>query len=178
MADTRINFDQFVTANVDGLLRTAYLIAGDETEAEDLVQESLMKLARRWPRARTLDQPLAYTRRILINLAIDGSRARARRLTELDPGSQSTANNRRDENSTDDLATLHTRAELVDALGALPARQRAALVLRCFLDLSEAQAADALGCSEGTVKSSTSRGLARLRHVLQPEPLRKGTSHE
>jgi RNA polymerase sigma factor (sigma-70 family) len=71
----------------------------------------------------------------------------------------------------DPLSALDTRAELLQVLGQLPARQRAVLVLRYFNDLTEAQVAEVLGCSPGTVKSSASRGLARLREALQPVPL-------
>jgi RNA polymerase sigma-70 factor (sigma-E family) len=159
------DFDEFVAANVDDLLQTAYLIVWDEAEAEDLVQECLMKVARRWPRVRRMEHPRAYARRILVNRALDGARGRARRRTELEPMVQASAT------AVDPLAMIDTRAELLDALGRLPARQRAVLVLRYFNDLTEAQVADVLGCSPGTVKSSSSRGLARLREVLQPVPL-------
>ena len=162
MAPTDADFDEFVAAHVNDLLRTAYLIAWDEVEAEDLVQECLFKVARRWPRVRSMDNPRAYARRILINLATDGARGRARRRIELEPLS---ANG--DKRSVDPLAALDSRAELVQALGQLPPRQRAALVLRYFDDLTEAQAAEVLGCSPGTVKSNASRGLARLREVFE-----------
>src|SRR5690348_17833462 len=79
-------FDQFVAAHVDDLLRTAYLIVWDEGEAEDLVQECLLKVARRWPRVRRMEQPKAYARRIVVNLALDDARRRARRRHELEPG--------------------------------------------------------------------------------------------
>ena len=79
------DFDQFVAAHVDDLLRTAYLIVWDEGEAEDLVQECLLKVARRWPRIRRMEQPRAYARRILVNLALDGARGRAQRRGELEP---------------------------------------------------------------------------------------------
>src|ERR1022692_4356201 len=85
MARANADFDQFVVANVDDLLRTAYLIAWDQAEAEDLVQECLFKVARRWPRVRLMDQPRAYARRILINLATDGARRRAPRAVERRP---------------------------------------------------------------------------------------------
>ena len=157
------DFDQFVAAHVDDLLRTAYLVAWDMAEAEDLVQDCLLKVARRWPRVRSMDQPRAYARRILINLAIDGARGRARRRVELDPPPPGTP-----EGSVDPLGALETHAELVEALGRLPPRQRAVLVLRYFHDLTETQAAEVLGCSPGTVKSNASRGLARLREVFEP----------
>ena len=159
------DFDEFVATHVDDLLRTAYLIVWDEAEAEDLVQECLLKLARRWPRIRRMDQPRAYARRVLVNLAVDGARGRARRRSELEPEALASAI------AVDPLPALETRAELLQALGQLPARQRAVLVLRYFNDLTEAQVAEVLGCAPGTVKSSASRGLARLREALQPVPL-------
>lgn len=159
------DFDQFVATHVDDLLRTAYLIVWDEVEAEDLVQDCLLKVARRWARVRRMEQPGAYARRILVNLAIDGARGRARRRSELEWGVTATPI------AVDPLGALDVRAELLQAIGQLPARQRAVLVLRYFNDLTEAQVAEALGCSVGTVKSSASRGLARLRETLQPVPL-------
>lgn len=162
MARTNADFDEFVATHVNDLLRTAYLITWDEVEAEDLVQECLFKVARRWPRVRSMDQPRGYARRILINLATDGARGRARRRVELEPPSGSGA-----ERSVDPLAALDTHSELFDALGQLPPRQRAVLVLRYFHDLTETQTAELLGCSQGTVKSNASRGLARLREVFE-----------
>ena len=159
------DFDNFVAAHVDDLLRTAYLIVWDEGEAEDLVQECLLKVARRWPRVRRMEQPQAYARRILVNLALDGARRRAQRRRELEAGDATSLW------AVDPLQALETRAELLQALAQLHERQRAVLVLRYFNDLTEAQVADVLGCSPGTVKSSASRGLARLREALQPIPL-------
>jgi RNA polymerase sigma-70 factor (sigma-E family) len=137
----------------------------DEVEAEDLVQECLLKVARRWQRIRRMDHPRAYARRILVNLAVDGARGRARRRSELEPQAGPSLI------AVDPLSALDTRAELLQALGELTARQRAVLVLRYFNDLTEAQVAEVLGCSPGTVKSSASRGLARLREALQPVAL-------
>ncbi len=162
MARMDADFDEFVAAHVNDLLRTAYLIAWDAAEAEDLVQECLFKIARRWPRVRSMDRPRAYARRIVVNLATDGARGRARRRVELEPPSANGL-----ERAVDPLAALDSRAELVEALGQLPPRQRAVLVLRYFHDLTEAQAAEVLGCSPGTVKSNASRGLARLREVFE-----------
>jgi RNA polymerase sigma-70 factor (sigma-E family) len=159
------DFDEFVAGNLERLLRTAYLITWDAGEAEDLVQECLFKVARRWPRVRGMAQPWAYARRILVNLALDDARGRARRSGELD-GAPALV----DGPARDLLVGLETRAELIDALARLTPRQRAVLVLRYFNDLTEAQTAEVLGCSPGTVKSSTSRGLARLREVLAPIP--------
>ena len=156
------DFDQFVAAHVDGLLHTAYLIVRDEAEAQDLVQECLLKVARRWPRIRRMEQPLAYARRVLINLIVDGARGRARRRSELETAPPANPI------TVDPSSAIDGRAELLEALGDLPERQQAVLVLRYFNDLTEAQVAEVLGCSPGTVKSSASRGLARLREALQP----------
>jgi RNA polymerase sigma-70 factor (sigma-E family) len=158
-------FDRFVAGNVEQLLKTAYLITWDVGEAEDLVQECLFKLARRWPRVRGMAQPGGYARRILVNLALRDARGRSRRRGELD-GSPAVV----DQPARDLFAGLETRAELLDALGRLTPRQRAVLVLRYFNDLTESQTADVLGWSQGTVKSNASRGLARLREVLAPIP--------
>ena len=77
------DFDRFVADSTNGLLRTAYLIVGDLHEAEDLVQETLFKVARRWPKVSRMEHPAAYARRILVNLALRGSPKRSRRRTEL-----------------------------------------------------------------------------------------------
>ena len=155
-----LDFDRFVGDNGDGLLRIAYLMVGDLHEAEDLVQEALFRVASRWPRVSRMDNPVAYARRILVNLASRGSSRRSRNRAELNaPPPADTAVN---------AARLDIDDQLFDALAALPSRQRAALVLRYYLDLPEAEVAAALSCSLGTVKSSTSRGLKRLEETLRP----------
>jgi RNA polymerase sigma-70 factor (sigma-E family) len=159
MDDRRADFDRFVSDSTEGLLRTAYLIVWDLPEAEDLVQETLLKVARRWPRVRRMKRPLAYTRRILVNLALDGSGRHARDRLELTgehPPDQS--------DEADGAIELHD--ELLAALAALPPRQRSVIVLRYYLDLPEVEVAAALKCSLGTVKSTASRGLARLEQTL------------
>jgi RNA polymerase sigma-70 factor (sigma-E family) len=158
-------FDEFVAANLEQLLKTAYLITWDSGEAEDLVQECLFKVARRWPRVRRMANTRAYARRILVNLAVDGARGRARRRGELASPSELGEGPARDL-----LAGLETRDELLEALAGLSPRQRAVLVLRYFNDLTEARTAEVLGCEPGTVKSNASRGLARLREALTPIP--------
>jgi RNA polymerase sigma-70 factor (sigma-E family) len=159
----RAAFDRFVTDSTDGLLRTAYLIVWDLPEAEDLVQETLLKIARRWPKVHRMDHPLAYARRILVNLALDGGARRARARAELVAEPQP-----REAAAIDPSGTVDTYDELLAALATLPPRQRAVLVLRYFLDLPEAEVAAALQCSLGTVKSTASRGLARLEQTLRP----------
>ena len=165
----RADFDQFVAASGNALLRTAYLMVWDATEAEDLVQECLLAVARRWPRVRRMDHPHAYARRVLVNLALDGAKRRTRHRQELVGDETATLSAVPDESSAQRLHAVGVRAELIQALGTLPPRQRAVLVLRYFEDLSEAQAAEILGCSVGTVKSTASRGLTRLEAALSPD---------
>ncbi len=169
---SRHEFERFVAECSDPLLHTAYLIAWDLAEAEDLVQECLLTVARRWPRVRRMDHPRAYARRVLVNLALDGRGRRSQRRRELggplDAPELQAAEDRR-------IAGVEARRDLVDALATLPPRQRAVLVLRYFEDLSEAQVATILGCSVGTVKSTASRGLARLQAALAPEPMKEPT---
>ncbi|HEY6526158.1 MAG TPA: SigE family RNA polymerase sigma factor [Solirubrobacteraceae bacterium] len=165
----RADFEQFVTASSDALLRTAYLVVWDPVEAEDLVQECLLTVARRWPRVRRMDHPHAYARRVLINLAFDGAKRRTRSRRELVGDEAVTLAAVPDESSARRMNAVGVRAELIAALATLPPRQRAVLVLRYFEDLSEAQVAELLGCSVGTVKSTASRGLTRLQAALSPE---------
>ena len=75
----RVEFEQFVADSTDALLRTAYLVVGDLTESEDLVQECFVTVAKRWPRVRSMEYPRAYARRVLLNLILDGSARRSPR---------------------------------------------------------------------------------------------------
>ncbi len=159
---SRLEFDDFVADSVDGLLRAAYLIAWDFGEAEDLVQECLFRVARRWPRVRVMEHPTAYARKVLVNLALDEGRRRTRHRSELAPSTVE----REDEAAVRVLGWVETTTDLTNALGELAPRQRVALVLRYFDDLSEAQVAELMGCSVGTVKSTTSRALERLRAIV------------
>jgi RNA polymerase sigma-70 factor (sigma-E family) len=166
--DAREEFGKFVADSADELLRTGFLVVWDLTEAEDLVQECLFKVARRWPRVRSMEYPKAYARQILVNLALDGAKRRHRHRSELDLGNHLVMEDLHDEAAARALGMVETTSELVDAVGALAPRQRAALVLRYFEDLSEAQVAEIIGCSVGTVKSTTSRALEQLRKTLLP----------
>jgi RNA polymerase sigma-70 factor (sigma-E family) len=169
MGSSAASFDEFVRAHAGGLLRTACLITWDDAEAEDLVQECLLRVSVRWRRVQRMDMPLAYARRILVNLALAGRKRRFRRRAELVGQAFDDANDERlDLNAEAVVRSLSERSELIDALGCLTTQQRTVLVLRYFEDLSEAQVAELLGCSTGTVKSSASRGVARLRELLTP----------
>ena len=164
----REEFERFVADSADDLLRTGFLVVWDLTSAEDLVQECLFQTARRWHRVRTMEHPTAYARQILVNLALDDAKRRRRRRSELDLQNRPAMEDRDDQAAASALGMVEITSELIDALSALAPRQRAALVLRYIEDLSETQVAEILGCSVGTVKSTTSRALERLRQVLVP----------
>lgn len=162
---TRIEFERFVANHLDGLLQTGYLIASDLSEAEDLVQECLLRVAHRWPTVRSMDHPGAYARKILVNLALDGAGRRTRCRHELAAWDGESPEKRPDQKE-DTIAIRTETSELLDALRLLSVRQRGVLVLRYFGDFSETEVAEMLGCSVGTVKSASFRGLARMREVL------------
>lgn len=157
-------FESFAVEASDSLLRTGFLMTGNAKDAEDLVQETLLKVARRWNRVRSMDYPAAYARRILINLILQDACRRDRQRTELKPydGTAELA----DDNAARALREVDDRAEFHWALAQLPARQRAVLVLRYSSDLPVAEVADILGCTEGTVTSTASRASARLAEIL------------
>ena len=150
-------FAAFVAGSGRRLQRTAVLLTGDVGHAEDLVQTAFERTARRWTR---LDgAPEAYARVVLARLATDRWRRLRSRPVEvaIDPP----------ENDRADLAgEVATRQALIAAMARLTPRQRAVLVLRYFDDLSEAQTAEALGVSVGTIKSTSSRATARLRELV------------
>ena len=163
-ATVKREFDCFTVEVSDLLLRTGYLMTGDAKDAEDLAQETLLRVARRWKRVRSMDRPTAYARRILINLVLHDSDRRSRQRAELQPGDSAFEAN--DETAARALREVENVAEFRWALAQLPARQRAVLVLRYWADLSVAEVADVLGCSAGTVTSTASRAAARLAEAL------------
>lgn len=155
------DFDDFARESSTALLRTAYLLTGDHGHAEDLLQTALLRTARHWRTAK--GQPMAYTRRVLANLAKDRWRDRSRRPRETVGGPE-----QGHDGSNGQVTLRHT---LMPAVLQLPMRQRAVLVLRYFEELSVEETAAALDCSVGTVKSQTHHALARLRQLLGEETL-------
>lgn len=153
-------FRDFVTHRSPALLRTAYLLCGgDRGAAEDLLQDVLERVFPRWRRIR--DHPEPYIRVALANAATNRWRRRSRRVAEAPlswDAPQPTIAGPEERVLDADL--------VVRALGTLPPRMRAVLVLRFFDDMSEVDTAAALHCGIGTVKSQTSRGLARLRELV------------
>lgn len=157
-------FREFVAARSPALLRTAYLLTGDWATAEDLLQTALTKIFLAWKRLGEIEAVEPYARRVLVNTSISWWRRRwhGERPTEVLP--ERAAPDRVDEQLERDALWRHVKA--------LPARQRAVLVLRFYEDLSEAQTAATLNISTGTVKSQTSRALNTLRQRLGDEQLR------
>jgi RNA polymerase sigma-70 factor (sigma-E family) len=159
-------FSAFVTGRRVALLRTACLLtAGDQHLAEDLVQTALARMYVAWPKVRRSDSADAYARRVLVNAYIDEvRRPRWRR--------EQTVSDPPDRPGQPDPGLTGGGPDAVDgdairaALAELPKRMRAAVVLRHWLDLSVEETASLLDCSEGTVKSQTAKGIARLRGLL------------
>ena len=165
--DPDAEFAAFVRASSPELGRVAWYLCGDPVRAEDLLQQALLRTYLAWARLGDGD-PVAYTRRILANSRIDTWR-RERRETLTAPLAMP------DAAADDGAAARAERDRLGRALRSLPTQQRRVVVLRHLLALSEAETAAELGVSRGTVKSTASRGLARLRDLLA-EPTGTATS--
>jgi RNA polymerase sigma-70 factor (sigma-E family) len=151
-------FRAYVCQNRGSLLRTATLLAsGNAHEAEDLVQTVLLRMYVAWPRIRS-DTRDAYARKMLVNAHLD-ERRRPYARHELNHAEVPDV-------AVEAAPPPDTEAAVFRALAELPPRMRAAVILRHLHDASVADTADALGCSEGTVKSQTARGLTQLRASL------------
>jgi RNA polymerase sigma-70 factor (sigma-E family) len=153
-----VTFEEAFPVLVRDAYRVAYRLLGDRAEAEDVAQEACARAYSRWSSVRDHAEPWCV--RVASNLALDRLRSRSRSLrrdAELaHAGGVAPA-----------FAGMSAdRVDLVRALTSLPRRQREVVVLRYLGDLSEAQTADVLGCSVGSVKTHSSRGLARLREVV------------
>jgi RNA polymerase sigma-70 factor (sigma-E family) len=151
------DFDAYVRTRTPALLRSAYVLTGDQHLAEDLVQSALIRTHRAWRRVRD-GNPDAYTRKVMYHLQVNRWKRRRvpETLGERVPEPRGTA---------DEAAGVVSRLTVREALDRLAVRQRAVLVLRYFEDLTEAESAELLGVTVGTVKSQTAKALARLRQV-------------
>ncbi|GAA2156878.1 SigE family RNA polymerase sigma factor [Actinomadura napierensis] len=156
-----ITFDEFVTATAGRLLRTAAFLVYDRHLAEDLLQTAYERVARKWKRVSS-GNPEAYARRVLVNLAIDENKRRARR-RDTPVGSVADVERLAGPSPAPGAAG----GDLDEVLRALPAKQRAVVVLRYWCDLGEQEIAETLGISRGTVKSHTARAMAALREHMK-----------
>jgi RNA polymerase sigma-70 factor (sigma-E family) len=161
-------FAAFMREAREPLHRMAYLLCGDRHRAEELTQQAFERTYRAWPRART-GEPIAYARRVLANLRVDSWR-RTRREVLSGPDELVHDETARRNRVADGTETVDDRDAVVRALLVLPLRQRRVVVLRHLLDLSEREVAEELGMPVGTVKSTASRALARLRVELSADP--------
>ena len=165
----REGFEAFARTRSGALLRSAYLLTGDHGLAEDLLQETLVRVAQHWARLDLDGSPEAYARQVLYSRAVDSWRWRRRRPPEVGGAAwDALAERRAGPGGGDETGDIDRRVVLRAALARLTPRQRAVLVLRFFEDRSESQTAAVLGCSVGTVKSQTRHAVDRLR-VLAPE---------
>ncbi|HET6908130.1 MAG TPA: SigE family RNA polymerase sigma factor [Mycobacteriales bacterium] len=153
-----MDLDEFVHAHLSSLRWSAFLLCGDWTDADDITQDALVRLATSVGRVRDPAATLAYARKCLFRSFLDTRRRTWRR--EAPVGEVP-------EVASDAEAAVETRLDLVAALRDVPPRQRAVIICRFFLDLDVAETARALRCSEGTVKSQTARGLDALRRHPQ-----------
>lgn len=154
------DLELFLAERGESLLRAAVLLAGSREAGEDLLQAALERLLRHWRKIE--GDPEGYLRRTLYHLAADNwrqQRAWRKHLRLLLPGAGAAA--------VDGTTEVDLRDSLVRLLMQLPPRQRAVIVARYWEQLSEAEAAQVLGCSVGTVKSATSRALGRLRELSE-----------
>jgi len=150
-----MTFEQFARTHMPPMLRFAKVLCGDRALAEDVLQEVLIRLHKRWDEIESIARPEAYVRKMIVNEYISWRRKWARvvpvpevRLLDVVP----------------DHAVDHAeRAALIEDMASLPPKQRAVIVLRYYGGLSDAQIADTLGCGESTVRAYATRALAALR---------------
>lgn len=162
MDERDTDFDAFVAARQDRHLRTAFLLTGDRHLAEDLVQNAYAKLYLAWNKVAHVENLDGYVRRVIVNENTSWWRRAWRRNEIVVDGVPEQRHS-----GHDAIADVAQRDALWSIVLGLPPRQRAAVVLRFYEDLSVQQTAQILGCTEGTVKSQTSKGIAAMREALQ-----------
>jgi RNA polymerase sigma factor (sigma-70 family) len=151
------DFRRLYLAEMSGLVRLAHLLTGSDVAADDIAHEAFLLVRERWA---TIERPGAYIRVVTVNLSRNWSRSNRRRIA------------REHRVATADIAEIaeivdsHAYDELLELVDDLPFRQRAVLVARYWMDLSEADIADLVGCRPGTVKSLASRAMESLRMEL------------
>jgi RNA polymerase sigma-70 factor (sigma-E family) len=164
-------FRDFMHGRWPAMVRLAYALTGDQGHAEDVAQTAFARTYASWPKVRRTGNPDAYVRRIVINENLNRFRKHrvAERLTDTLPDSAAGAlpGSLTGSGAADATRQYDDRSALIAALQRLGPRQRAVIVLRYWMDLTEAEIAAALGCSVGTVKSQAARALATLRQSAE-----------
>ena len=162
-AEARQHVAALYQAHALGLVKLAVLMVGDQLTAEDVVQDAFLGLYHRWHALQDHEKAFSYVRASVLNgcRMIYRAKYRGDRICSEDPGHAESAE------AAAMLGEAHR--EVLAALRRLPARQREAVVLRYYLDMTEDQAAQAMGVSRGTVKSATSRGIAALGRILKEQ---------
>lgn len=156
-----MTYEEFADSRLTALLRYAVMLTGDPHQAQDLVQETMVRVQLNWRRVSGADSPERYVRRMLTNQFIDWRRGSwmCRVLLRADPDEAVVV-------PVDHAQSTADRDQVWSWLARLPRRQRATLVLRYYEDLPDAEIAEILGCAVGTVRASISRALATLRAEL------------
>jgi RNA polymerase sigma-70 factor (sigma-E family) len=155
--DPRQEYVEYLTSRLPQLRRTAYLLCGDQHRAEDLAQDTAITLYVKWHRAHAADNIDAYVYRMLVRQYLRQQRLAWSRVLLAD---------RTPEQAALPESSIEERDRVATAVARLGHRQRAVIVLRYFCDMSVADTASVLGCSEGTVKSQAARAVATLRTLL------------
>ena len=174
-ADHEREFRDFVASSSKSLLHTAYLLTGDWEQGRDLLQTALANTARRWAKMHDREQPEAYVRRVLYHAHVDRFRRLSwgRETVTAEPPERAPFGA-----GLDHADAVVQRHDLVAALRRLPKRQRAIVVLRYFEDRPDAEIADLLGISAGTVRSQTHKALTALRVTMREQGSNGAQSEE
>jgi len=168
-----VDFETFVRAEIGGLTRYAGVLVRDRQLAHDVLADALIAASARWSRIAAMTNPLGYVQRMVVTTFLADRRTSARRRTDpTDPVDLAAhAEVHRGSTSPDPAGSAGDRDQVERLLLALPRQQRAALVLRYYLDWPDGEIAQALGCAPATVRSHLSRALATLRATVAVEPL-------
>jgi RNA polymerase sigma-70 factor (sigma-E family) len=161
-----MTFEQFARERLPAIVVFAAVLTGDRAQAEDVVQDALIRAHARWPKISALEHPDRYLRKMVVNQFLS-ARRRSWRLVPSGTGAD-LADRRSPDYVTDHAADQAERDALLAELGKLPARQRAVLVLRYYEGLTDTEIADVLGCRPGTIRGYASRALAALRVEMGP----------
>lgn len=160
--DALPTMEAFVTSHRVHLLRLAYLVTGNQQDAEDLAHDALIRIGERWPLVSCANSPTAYAKRILVNTYLTQTRAHRIKVVPLNENEGGAAR-------ADFTLAVVDRLTVEAALRRLPARQKAAIILKYYEHLTTSEVGDIMGLTESSVRSAVSRGLDALRNLTQSE---------